>query len=57
MPILGSLARRLERKRDQAGALLDPAIAALDRSLDALQEASGALEAAMRAAAFDPKEL
>jgi DNA repair protein RecN (Recombination protein N) len=57
IPTLGSLVRRLERKRDQAGDLLDPAIAALDRSLAALQEASGALEAAMRAADYDPKEL
>jgi DNA repair protein RecN (Recombination protein N) len=57
VPTLGSLVRRLERKRDQAGDLLEPAIAALDRSLTALQEASGALEAAMRLAEYDPKEL
>ena len=57
VPNLASLARRLERKRDQAGDLLDPAIKALDRALGALDEASGALEAAMRVAAFDPKEL
>jgi DNA repair protein RecN (Recombination protein N) len=57
IPTLGALVRRLERKRDQAGDLLDPAIAALDRSLAALQEASGALEAAMRLADYDPKEL
>ncbi len=57
IPSLGNLARRLERKRDQAGDLLDPAIAALDRALAALDEASTALDAATRAAAFDPKEL
>ena len=57
MPSLSSLARRLERKRDQAGDLLDPAIAALDRALAALDEASSTLDAAMRAAAFEPKEL
>jgi len=57
IPTLGSLVRRLERKRDQAGDLLDPAIAALDRALAGLQDASAALEAAMRAAEYDPKEL
>jgi DNA repair protein RecN (Recombination protein N) len=57
IPVLSGLVRRLERKRDQAGDLLDPAIAALDRSLAALEETSGALEAAMRLAEYDPKEL
>jgi DNA repair protein RecN (Recombination protein N) len=57
IPTLASLVRRLERKRDQAGDLLEPAIAALDRSLAALQDASAALEAAIRLAEYDPKEL
>jgi DNA repair protein RecN (Recombination protein N) len=57
MPALASLARRLERKRAEAGGMLDPAIAAIDRALAALQEAEGALDAAIAAAAFDPREL
>ncbi len=57
MPTLASLVRRLERKAGDAGGLLDAAVAALDRALGALQEAEQALENAIRAAAFDPKEL
>ncbi len=57
VPTLASLARRLERKRDQAGGLLDGVVEAIDRSIDALEEAEGLLEAAIRTSNFDPKEL
>ena len=57
VPVLASLVRRLERKAAAAGGLLDGAVAALDRALTGLEEAERALEAAMAAAAFDPKEL
>ncbi len=57
VPSLASLARRLERKRDTAGGLLDPAIDAIDRALAALDEAAVSLETAMRDSAFDPREL
>ena len=57
VPVLASLVRRLERKAPEAGGMLDGAIAALDRALGALEEAETALNAALAAAAFDPKEL
>jgi DNA repair protein RecN (Recombination protein N) len=57
IPALSSLARRLERKREQGATLLDPTIEALDRALDALGDAEGALDEAMRATEFDPKAL
>jgi DNA repair protein RecN (Recombination protein N) len=57
IPTLASLVRRLERKGPESAGLLDPAIAALDRALGGLEEASIALEAAVAAAAYDPKEL
>ncbi len=57
IPTLASLARRLERRRDAAAELLNPAIEAIDRALTALDEAGAALEHAQGEAAFDPKEL
>ncbi len=57
VPTLASLARRLERKRDQAGGLLDGVVEAVDRAIDALEEAESLLEASIRASNFDPKEL
>lgn len=57
VPTLASLARRLERRRDVAADVLDPAIQAIDRALVALEEAATALESAQREAAFDPKLL
>lgn len=57
IPSLASLARRLERRRDVAADLLDPTIEAIDRALVALEEAGQSLEAAQRAAAFDPQKL
>ena len=57
VPTLASLVRRLERKRAEAGDMLDGAIAALDRGIAALEEAESALAAALALADFDPKEL
>ena len=57
VPALASLARRLERRRDVAAELVNPAIEAIDRALGALDEAGVALEHARAEAAFDPKEL
>lgn len=57
LPTLASLVRRLERKAGDAGGLLDEPVAALDRAVLALQESERALEAAIAAAAFDPREL
>ena len=57
VPVLASLARRLERRRDAAAELVNPAIEAIDRSLTALDEAGMALEHARAEAAFDPNAL
>jgi DNA repair protein RecN (Recombination protein N) len=57
VPVLASVARRLERRRDVAAELVNPAIEAIDRALTALDEAGAALEHAREEAAFDPKEL
>lgn len=54
---LASVIRRLERRGAQAPRLVEPAIAALDQALNALEEARIALEAALREANFDPREL
>lgn len=57
IPVLSSVARRLERRRELAAELVDPAISAIDRALSALDEAGAALELARREAAFDPRDL
>ena len=54
---IAAVLRRLERKRDQAGGLLDEPCAALDRLAAELAEAGRALGEAARAFAFDPREL
>jgi DNA repair protein RecN (Recombination protein N) len=54
---LSAALRRLERRRVQAPALIDPAIKAIDASLTALDEAGSHLDAALRAANHDPREL
>ena len=54
---LSAALRRLERRRAQAPALIDPAISAIDASLTALDEAGSHLDAALRAANHDPREL
>ena len=57
MPALSAAVRRLERRAAQAPALIEPAVKALDAALTALDEARGHLEAALRAADHDPREL
>lgn len=54
---LAAVLRRLERRAVQAPALIDPSSAALNTALVALEEAGEALQAAMRAAEYDPREL
>ena len=54
---LSAALRRLERRRAQAVELIDPAIKAIDAALTALDEAGAHLDAALRAANHDPREL
>ncbi|KAF0232300.1 MAG: DNA repair protein RecN [Beijerinckiaceae bacterium] len=56
-PVLVSVMRRLERRRDGAGEALAGAITAIESALTALDEAQYGLEAALRDAEFDPREL
>jgi DNA repair protein RecN (Recombination protein N) len=57
VPALAGVIRRLERRSAQAPALIEPAVKALDAALNALEDTRGHLEAALRAADFDPAEL
>ena len=57
VPALLSVQRRLERRGAETESLLGPAIRALATAIDALEESRAALEAAERAADFDPREL
>ncbi|WP_412049645.1 DNA repair protein RecN [Hoeflea sp. Naph1] len=57
IPVISGLLRRLERKAEQAPELLNDTVAALDAALNALAEAQTAVEAAQRAADFNPREL
>lgn len=54
---LSGVLRRLERRAAQAPELIDPSTAALTTALVALEEAGETLQAAMRAAEFDPRVL
>src|SRR5438045_1472185 len=54
---LSTALRRLERRRAQAPALVEPAVKSLDAAVAALHDADGHLEAALRAANHDPREL
>jgi DNA repair protein RecN (Recombination protein N) len=56
-PVLISVLRRLERRKEQAGPDLAEAIAALDTALQSLDVAQTGLEAELRQAEFDPREL
>ena len=49
--------RRLERRAAQAPQLVEPAVKSLDAALNALEETRAHLEAALRAADYDPAEL
>ncbi|HEX3440324.1 MAG TPA: AAA family ATPase, partial [Pseudolabrys sp.] len=57
MPALAAAIRRLERRAAQAPALIEPAVKAFDAALNALEETRAHLEAALRAADYDPAEL
>jgi len=57
IPLISALARRLERRAQQAPALIEPVTKSLEAVLVALDEAETALSAAIRAAEFDPREL
>lgn len=54
---LSGVLRRLERRAMQAPNLIDPSTAALTTAIVALEEAGETLQAALRAAEFDPREL
>lgn len=56
VPALAAVLRRLERRAGQAPQLVEPSLAALNTAILALEEAGEALEAAMRAAEYDPRE-
>ncbi len=57
LPALAGVIRKLERRSAQAPALIEPTVKALDVALTGLEEARAHLEAALRAADFDPAEL
>ncbi len=57
VPALATALRRLERRAAQVPTLIEPAVKAIDAALSALEEARGHLEAALRVAEYDPKEL
>jgi DNA repair protein RecN (Recombination protein N) len=57
VPVISGLLRRLERKAEQAPELLNDTVSALDTALNALADAQTAVEAALRAADFNPREL
>jgi DNA repair protein RecN (Recombination protein N) len=54
---LAGVMRRLDRRRSQAPALIDPVVKAIDATLVALEGAQAALETALRETAFEPNEL
>ncbi len=57
VPALSGVIRRLERRATQAPGLIEPTVKALDAALTALDETRGYIEAALRAADFEPAEL
>jgi DNA repair protein RecN (Recombination protein N) len=57
IPQLAGLQRRLARKGAEAGGLMESVLQALDASLNELDRLQSAVDAAMRAAAFDPRDL
>ena len=56
-PALSAALRRLERRSAQAPRLIEPAVKALDAALAAIEDARVHLDAALRAADHDPREL
>ena len=57
VPSLAAAWRRLERRAAQAPALVEPIVRAFGEALDRIEDARAAVEAAQRAAEFDPREL
>lgn len=57
VPVLASVLRRLDRRRQQAPDLISPSLQALDAALNALDQVGTALDQALRDAEFDPREL
>ncbi len=57
VPALWAAIRRLERRAPQAPTLVEPSVKALDAALNALEDTRAHLEAALRAADYDPAEL
>jgi len=57
VPALSAAVRKLERRGGQAPSLVEPSVRALDAALVAIDEARAALEEAIHAAEFDPREL
>jgi DNA repair protein RecN (Recombination protein N) len=57
VPLLSATVRRLERRKAQAPALIEPVVKALDAALTALDDARRHLDAALRTANHDPSEL
>jgi DNA repair protein RecN (Recombination protein N) len=57
VPSLGAAWRRLERRAVQAPVLVEPIVKAFGEALDRIEDARAAVEAAQRAAEFDPREL
>ncbi|MEN3931328.1 DNA repair protein RecN [Microvirga sp. W0021] len=57
LPQLSAAMRRLERRQDQAPALLTDSVKALDEALVAFDSARNALEEALRQTEFDPQDL
>ena len=57
LPVLSAIARRLQRRMPQAPALIEPSVLALDEAMEALELATQAVESALVACDFDPREL
>ncbi|CEJ15375.1 DNA repair protein RecN [bacterium YEK0313] len=57
VPSLAAAWRRLERRSQQAPAMIEPIVKAFGEALDRIEDARAAVEAAQRAADFDPREL
>ncbi|WP_315838063.1 DNA repair protein RecN [Bradyrhizobium prioriisuperbiae] len=57
VPGLAAAVRRLERRAANSPTLIEPAVKAIDVAINALEEADQHLNAALRAADFDPAEL
>jgi DNA repair protein RecN (Recombination protein N) len=57
LPLLVSIARRLQRRAPQAPDLIEPSVKALDEAMEALETAVQTIESALQACDFDPREL